>query len=332
MLPAAQLPLHADTPAKPFGARLSSGRAGACRARLRPGIPVLAQEDESVPVIAPVAEETREVAFESNEIEYNYDQEIVTASGNVILRSEGQSVRADRVVWDRNANLITASGNIRFLDRDGNLLYTDSLTLTDDMKIAAMKNLLLALREGGRLAANSGERSADGTIVLDHAAYSACAVEDDEAAQAAELANRRRAGDLRSRPEAGPFQGRHARTVRHAAVPLPHLSVATDGRAISGLTVPNIRYSPRTGLNSARAITGGSRQPGPVGHRLCLCRGAADDLGPVSFSHRQWRLPAHRLCHRSQRVSIAPSPGSPQNDWRGYFFATADSSFRPNGA
>src|SRR5436190_17942450 len=40
---------------------------------------------------------TREIAFESDAVSYNSDTDTVTAEGNVILRSEDQSVRADAV-------------------------------------------------------------------------------------------------------------------------------------------------------------------------------------------------------------------------------------------
>jgi LPS-assembly protein len=40
----------------------------------------------------------------------------VTARGNVVLRSEDQSVRADEVTWDRTTGQIIATGNIRLVD------------------------------------------------------------------------------------------------------------------------------------------------------------------------------------------------------------------------
>ena len=43
-----------------------------------------------------------------------------------------------------------------------------------------MRSLLLALSDGGRLAALTGERDASGKIILTKAAYSGCAVEDDD--------------------------------------------------------------------------------------------------------------------------------------------------------
>jgi LPS-assembly protein len=95
------------------------------------------------------------------------------------LRRGDQSVRADSVTWNRKSGAIVATGNIRFVDADGNQLFTERLELDDELKAGAMENLLLALREGGRLAAAKGEQGEDGKILLDNAAYTACAVEDE---------------------------------------------------------------------------------------------------------------------------------------------------------
>jgi len=76
---------------------------------------------------------TREIAFEANGVSYNSDTDTVTAEGDVVLRSEEQSVRADAVSWNRTTGQIVATGNIRFVDEDGNQLFTDRLELTDEL-------------------------------------------------------------------------------------------------------------------------------------------------------------------------------------------------------
>lgn len=98
----------------------------------------------------------RDVAFEANQVAYDSESDIVTASGDVILRSEGQTLNAQNVSWNRKSGQITAHGNILLTDTDGNKLYTDSMELTDELKAGAMQNMLLAFSEGGRLAARQG--------------------------------------------------------------------------------------------------------------------------------------------------------------------------------
>src|SRR5690349_4654440 len=53
---------------------------------------------------APAGEET--IGFEADRVEYATDAELVTASGNVLLVRDGQSVRADTVTWNRSTGQI----------------------------------------------------------------------------------------------------------------------------------------------------------------------------------------------------------------------------------
>jgi len=279
-----------------------------------------------------VAEDTRQVAFEADDLEYNYDTEIVTASGNVVLRSEGQSVRADNVVWNRNTGKVEAKGNIRFVDKDGNVIYSDSLELTDDMKIGAMTNLLLALREGGRLAANSGQRAADGTIVLEHAAYSACAVEDDEGCPK-KPTWRITASKVTYDPDDKRvrFKGAMLELFGLRLLPIPGLVVATDGRAVSGLLIPDIRYSPSNGIEVSDSyyLRFGDNND------LTVTAHAYTEAAPmISAQYRAllgdgaFQLTGYAT--RSARIGIGPGTGTEERDWRGYFFGNGKFQFSPH--
>ncbi len=297
-------------------------------------LPVHAQESGESSTAGQETEEQRQVAFEANELSYDTDNDVVTATGNVIMRSGEQSVRADQVSWDRKANTIAASGNIRFVDGDGNVLYTDNLTLTDDLKVGAMQNMLLALREGGRLAANAGERAEDGTVVLTHAAYSACAVEDDAGCPRTpswRIVAERVIYD----PEANRvrFKGAMLEMFGTRLIPIPRLEVATDGRAISGLMIPNLRISPSNGVeisqsyyhrladNQDLSVTGYvyTEAPPMIGaqYRALLDKGAFQITGYAT---------------RSARIPIGPETDTgtvTQQDWRGYFFANGRFQFSP---
>src|SRR5205085_5322940 len=108
-------------------------------------------QETPTPAPAPAtATSKREVAFEANQVSYDQTGDTVTASGNVILSSQDQSVRADNVSWNRATGQVVATGNIRFVDENGNQLFTDRLELTDALKAGAMDNLLPVFREGAR--------------------------------------------------------------------------------------------------------------------------------------------------------------------------------------
>lgn len=125
------------------------------------------------------AEETREVAFSADEVSYDTDSEVVTASGNVRMSTEGNNLRADTIAWDRQSGEVRAYGNVRVANPEGDVVYGDSVVLTDTLRDGAVQNLLLVLADGGRLAADSAER-VDGYTILHRAAYSPCAVIDSD--------------------------------------------------------------------------------------------------------------------------------------------------------
>ncbi|MEM8725415.1 MAG: LPS assembly protein LptD, partial [Pseudomonadota bacterium] len=192
---------------------------------------------------------TTNIDFEAEQLAYDNEADTVTARGNVVLRSEDRSVRADEVVWNRRTGTIIATGNIRFVDDRGNVLYTDTIELTDQFEAGAMNELLLALRAGGRLAARSGSRGEDGTVILTDAAYTACAVTGDDGC-AKNPSWRITADQVTYDPEAARVRFRGATLELFGArlLPLPGLALRTDGGAASGFLVPGVRVSQVNGL------------------------------------------------------------------------------------
>jgi LPS-assembly protein len=193
--------------------------------------------------------DTRAIAFEANEVSYDSDTDVVTASGEVVLRSEGQSVRADAVTWNRASGQIVATGDIRFVDADGNQLFTDRLELTDALKAGAMSNLLLAFREGGRLAAEKGARADNGNIELERAAYSGCPVVDRDGCPKKpswRLTAERVVYDAQAKRIR--FYGAYLELFGQRLLPLPGMAVRSDGGANSGFLIPDIGLTTSNGI------------------------------------------------------------------------------------
>ncbi|HSG35525.1 MAG TPA: LPS assembly protein LptD, partial [Sphingomonadaceae bacterium] len=293
--------------------------------------PAGAQQSGAEAAAQAEVEGRREIAFEANQLSYDTDNDVVTAEGNVILRSGEHSVRADRVSWDRKTGQVTASGSIRYVDGDGNVLYTDNLTLTDDLRLGAMDNMLLALREGGRIAAREGMRGEDGNVELAYASYSACAVEDENGCPKTP-SWRIVAERVIYEPEANRvrFKGATMEIFGQRIVPLPGLVVTTDGRAISGFTVPDLRFSDSNGLEISQGyylrLADNQDLTGKVyvyteappmfsaQYRALLDEGAFQVTGYAT---------------RSARIPIGPEPGTQQQDWRGYLFTNGKWQFSP---
>lgn len=138
-------------------------------------------QDRSVspPAAAPAGEAgADEVQFSAGALEYDYEGDVVTATGEVRMTRGGERLRAEKVVWNRASGKVVASGNVAVTNPQGDVAYGDSIELTDTLKDGVVDNLLVVLDEGGRLAAVRGTRAEDGQVELDRAAYSPCAVEN----------------------------------------------------------------------------------------------------------------------------------------------------------
>ena len=301
--------------------------------------PACAQDAATPAAAAPAAASPADqisgpIAFEADQVSYATGDEVVTATGNVVLRRTGQSVRADTVTWSRKSGQILASGNVRVVDADGNQLFTDKIELTDELKAGAMQNLLLALRDGGRLAAFTGERDPSGKLILTRASYSGCAVEDEDGCPINPTwqINATRVTFDPDRKEIK-FKGARLKIFGVTLMPLPGLTLASDGRPINGLLIPDVELSASNGIkfsdtwyqrlgpNQDLAVTGYvfSKAPPMIAakYRSLLESGAFQITGYATRS-------------RLISVSGVPNPGSNgQVDFRGYLYANGKFQFSP---
>ena len=224
-----------------------------------------AQAESAAPTVAPAPIETPapptaatpaadQIGFEADRVEYSNDADTITATGNVVLRRADQSMRSNAVTYNRKTGQIVATGNIRLVDEDGNQLYTERLELTDELKAGAMQSMLLVLREGGRLAAESGTRDQAGNIILTKASYSGCAAVDTDGCPKNPTwrvtANRVTYNAAKKRVS---FRGARLEIFGLSLLPLPGLALATDEHPQSGLLMPNIGSSPSNGVEIAQS-------------------------------------------------------------------------------
>jgi len=332
MLPASQSLLQAPVSRLPRAplAMLFAGLTTLCAPA-----PALAQKDadeNSAPAAATEKSEARVIDFEADTVEYLEDDDTIIARGNVVMRSEGESVRADSVTWNRNQGIILADGNVRLLDKDGNQLFTERVELTDEFKAGAMDSMLLALRQGGRLAANSGDRSEDGNVILDKATYTACAVEDSKGCPKEpswRITAREVVYDADNKRIT--FKGARLIFFGAVAIPIPGLKTTTDGRATSGVLIPDFRFTPSNGveisdsyyirLDDNRDITAtaylytDAPPMGQLQYRALTGKGAYQITGYATSS---------------KRISIFGSTPTTQNSFRGYLFANGRLQISPH--
>lgn len=118
------------------------------------------------------------VEFEADALTYEEQGQIITATGNVLVRRDGQTLTADTVIFNRETGIVTASGQVMLDSGDGMRAVADSFELNESLRDGAVDNILLILADGSRMAAKTGVRD-NGLSTLNRAAYSPCAVVDD---------------------------------------------------------------------------------------------------------------------------------------------------------
>jgi LPS-assembly protein len=295
--------------------------------RQREGLP---QPTGEIPGATATGE--RRIAFEANGLQYDSDTDVVTASGEVLLRSGDQSVRADNVSWNRKSGQIVATGDIRFVDENGNELFTDRLELTDELKAGAMSNLLLAFREGGRLAAVEGRRAENGDIVLERAAYSGCPVVDEDGCPKQpswRMTARRVFYDAASKRIR--FDGAFLELFGRRVLPLPGLSLRSDGGASSGFLVPDLALTTTNGVE----VTGSYYARLADNRDLLLSGYVYTDAVPMVSA--QYRALTGRGAYQvtgyltyGSRIPLNATVPLPEKDIRGYLFANGRFQLSPN--
>lgn len=194
-------------------------------------------------------ENTDEIEFSADTIDYDFESDIVTAKGSVLLNRDGYKLRSDTVTWNRKTGVVEAKGNIRSISPDGDTAYGDSIVLTDSLRDGIVDNLLLVLEDGSRLAARKGERFGDGSLILDNAAYTACAVTTEDGCPK-EPSWEIKAVKVRYDPikKRVSYDGARIEIFGLPVIPLPGLSHPVSFENRSGLLVPNIRIDSTNGV------------------------------------------------------------------------------------
>ncbi len=199
----------------------------------------------------PLPAGAEEISFAADQLTYNNETDVVTASGNVQMLREGNRLRADTVVWNRTTGAVEASGNVSVTDAEGNIAYGDRLDVTDTLKDGMVENLLLVMAQGGRLVARGGARR-DGIYFLQHAAYSPCSVETSSGCPK-EPSWQIRAVSVRYNPVRQRVSYKGAR-IELFGLPLgilPGFSHPVGEKGGSGLLMPDVRINGVNGVEVA---------------------------------------------------------------------------------
>ncbi|KQN36860.1 organic solvent tolerance protein [Sphingomonas sp. Leaf407] len=276
-----------------------------------------------------------QIDFSSDLLEYDSNADIVTASGEVRLLRDGNRLRADRVTWNRKSGQVVATGNIAVTNPQGDIAYGDRIELTDTLKDGVVDNMLVVLDEGGRIAARRGTRSDNGVVTVESAAYTPCAVTTSAGCPKEPswkiTALRVRYDPVRQRIR---YTGAGLTLFGLPTIPLPSFSHSIGGNSDSGLLAPSIRLDRVNGVEVA------------VPYYFNLARNRDLTITPHVFTavlpmleaeyRALGRNGAYRVqgfatvSRRSDDLVLGAAPTGTQQSFRGYVDATGRFQLDPN--
>ena len=212
------------------------------------GIPAAAGA-QAVPS-TPAADQSA-IEFSADQVVYDSNADVVTASGAVRMNREGNYLAADEVVWDRKSGQVRAEGNVVVLTPQGDRLIGEDVVLTDTLRDGTVRNLLIVLESGGRIAAARGVRSGDITT-LENAIYSPCPVTGPNGCPRRPSWSITAAKVIQDPAhERVRFEGGRLQLFGLNLPLLPIFSIGTGTDGLTGVLVPDINYSTKKGLEVA---------------------------------------------------------------------------------
>ncbi|MGE0594798.1 MAG: LPS-assembly protein LptD [Hyphomonadaceae bacterium] len=122
------------------------------------------------------ADQTDRVLLEADVIINDDPAQTVTAEGDVQLRYQGRTMRADRLVYNLETGIVVAEGNVQIVEADGSATYAERVEADDALNVAVANELRARLGTAGTLAARSVLRSGPGESELHNIIYTSCPI------------------------------------------------------------------------------------------------------------------------------------------------------------
>ena len=211
-------------------------------------LPSAASAQDSAPS-APLAPEPT-VDFSADQVIYDSNADLVIAEGQVRMSRDGNYLAANRVSWDRKSGQVVAEGDVVVVNPEGDKLIGDRVDLTDTLRDGTIDNLLIVLESGGRIAATRGSRTGD-RVELTNAVYSPCPVTTPSGCPknpswkitAASVSRDSATGRIR-------FAGGRLNILGLTVPLLPIFSIGDGSQkgGVTGALVPDIRIDSNNGL------------------------------------------------------------------------------------
>ncbi len=142
---------------------------------LSPLSPALAQGSTSITeAMASSVAPGEQMLVESDQLVYDYDNNSVSAVGNVRIYYGGYSLEAEKVTYNKTAGRLIATGRVKLTDPNGAAYYSEQFDMTDDFADGFVESLRVESTDNTYFAAARAEREGGDKTTFVKGVYTAC--------------------------------------------------------------------------------------------------------------------------------------------------------------
>ncbi|MDX1482987.1 MAG: LPS assembly protein LptD [Alphaproteobacteria bacterium] len=140
------------------------------------GPPVMAQAPtaKGADRSAPAAKIEPYVILRADEVTFDENTEIATATGNVEIAYQERMLRADKVTYSKRTDTFSAWGNVVVVEPNGDVIFGNKAEFTNRFKDGFVEGFRMLFEDNSRLAATGGRRVGGVVTSLAKAVYSPC--------------------------------------------------------------------------------------------------------------------------------------------------------------
>ena len=112
----------------------------------------------------------------AKELTHDEEKQTVTASGQVEVVQGEKVLRADKIVYNLETDVVSAIGNVALVDETGDVHTAEYVELSGDLKQGYVQGLLSVLADGSRFTSAEAKREDGVRTTMTNASYTPCKV------------------------------------------------------------------------------------------------------------------------------------------------------------
>ena len=123
---------------------------------------------------APTSAPPQQPLLEADHLSFDEQSGVMTAIGNVEIGLSDKVLRADKVTYNKNNDVVQATGHVAVTESSGQILYADQMEVTADMKQGFIDKIGMMFPDNSRMVAKDAQRYEGRYMIADRGVYTAC--------------------------------------------------------------------------------------------------------------------------------------------------------------